>query len=541
MKKKPILIAAALLIIGTITVISVTSAYKNAEKSVYRETTAEKGDLKVGITEGGSISIGTIDQTFDLDMSAFKSSSSSESASAGQGSGMFPMMGNTMQENADSTDYARVLEVEEVYVTVGTKVKKGDPLFKLTLDTVSSIKDELETDEASASLALAQLQTKQQQSRLSAVHTQETDAAYGALAQSEYDTAVFNLNVTLLSKQNELINATEDIAAKQAKLAELQVQYQEAAHILENAEYAVKTADTANIYEYMKQEEARDSAKTQATGLEDQIEALQDEIAELTKSVPALTREVNQAKRDLETGTIEADSAYQKRVAVNNSAGEQYSVTVGYLDAELADVQNEDEKASAKLTEFNTYLADNKVCAEYDGVITNVDVAAGDELGSSKTLITLNNQDDITMTVELNEADKTAINLEGKVNINIDSYPDTIFEGTISEIGDAKTNSSTGEITYEVTALITGDVSGLFEGMTGDVTFITKESEQVTYISNRAIIRTGTKSYVNVKDDSGKIVKKEVVTGFSDGVNVEIVEGLSEGDIVLIESKVNNS
>lgn len=77
--------------------------------------------------------------------------------------------------------------------------------------------------------------------------------------------------------------------------------------------------------------------------------------------------------------------------------------------------------------------------------------------------------------------------------------------------------------------------------MTGDVTFITKESEQVTYISNRAIIRTGTKSYVKVKDDSGKIVKKEVVTGFSDGVNVEIVEGLSEGDVVLIESKVNNS
>lgn len=258
---------------------------------------------------------------------------------------MFPMMGNAMQENTDSTDYARVLEVEEVYVTVGTKVKKGDSLFKLTLDSVSAIKDELETDAASASLALAQLQTKQQQSRLSAVHTQETDTAYGALAQSEYDMAIFNLNVTLVSKQNELLNANADIVTKQAKLAELQVQYQEAAHILENAEYAVKSADTANIYEYMEQEEARDSAKTQAAGLEDQIEILQDEIAELTKSVPVLSREVNQAKRDLETGTIEADSARRKRIAVNNSAEEQYSVTVGYLDADLADAQNEDEKA----------------------------------------------------------------------------------------------------------------------------------------------------------------------------------------------------
>ena len=34
---------------------------------------------------------------------------------------------------------------------------------------------------------------------------------------------------------------------------------------------------------------------------------------------------------------------------------------------------------------------------------------------------------------------------------------------------------------------------------------------------------------------------KEVTTGFSDGVNVEIIEGLSEGDVVLIESKVSES
>lgn len=53
--------------------------------------------------------------------------------------------------------------------------------------------------------------------------------------------------------------------------------------------------------------------------------------------------------------------------------------------------------------------------------------------------------------------------------------------------------------------------------MTGDVTFITKESEQVTYISNRAIIRTGTKSYVKVKDDSAKLLKKKLLQDFPMG------------------------
>ena len=47
-------------------------------------------------------------------------------------------------------------------------------------------------------------------------------------------------------------------------------------------------------------------------------------------------------------------------------------------------------------------------------------------------------------------------------------------------------------------------------------------------------------TYNYIWDDEGKIVKKEVVTGFSDGVNVESIEGVSEGEIVLIESRVSD-
>ena len=63
----------------------------------------------------------------------------------------------------------------------------------------------------------------------------------------------------------------------------------------------------------------------------------------------------------------------------------------------------------------------------------------------------------------------------------------------------------------------------------------------MTYVSNRAIIRENGKSYVKKKEADGSISKQEVTTGFSDGVNVEIKEGLSEGDTVLIESKVSDS
>ena len=40
--------------------------------------------------------------------------------------------------------------------------------------------------------------------------------------------------------------------------------------------------------------------------------------------------------------------------------------------------------------------------------------------------------------------------------------------------------------------------------------------------------------------DTGETVVTPVTTGFSDGRNVQILSGLEEGDIVLIESRVNS-
>lgn len=539
-KKKTILFISAVVAILVIVVLIVILLCRDKTEYVYKETQVEKGDLTVGVTESGSVTIGTVDQTFDIDMSAFEaSSSSSSSTQAGGAGGMFPGMGNSNNSNSTDKDYSRALDVEEVYVTVGQKISKGDPLFKLTEESVASIEDELVADEASAKLTLEKLQNDQKQSRLTATHTKETSEAYAQLAQHEYNVAIAELNEAVEEKQKEIDENTETYADNKAKLEELQVQLTAAKNILENAEYAVKTADTTVIYEYAKQEDARDEAKSQADDLEDEIETLEDENEELLNNYPAKLLELNQLKRDLETGTIAANKTYQERTATGNDAAEEYAVTVGYLDADLLDAQNDYDEAMKKLEEFDTYIVDDTVYAEYNGVITDVNVAEGDSLSSSQTLITLNNQDDTTIAVEISDDDMASIDTDSKVNLSISSYPDTIFEGTIDEIGDAVTDSSTGVITYEVTVLIGGDVSGLFEGMTGDVTFITKETKEVIYVSNRAVIRDGTKSYVKIKESSGDIVQKEITTGFSDGVNVEIVEGLSEGDTVLIESKVS--
>ena len=140
--------------------------------------------------------------------------------------------------------------------------------------------------------------------------------------------------------------------------------------------------------------------------------------------------------------------------------------------------------------------------------------------------------------ITLDEEDMTDIVVGGMANISFTAYPDDIYKAEVTEISDASTDSS-GNTTYDVTVTISENGETLFQGMTGEITFITRESEEVLYVSNRSIIREGKKSYVKRKDEKGNIEKCEVITGFSDGVNVEILEGLNVGDIVLIESKVS--
>ncbi|MDD2971502.1 MAG: HlyD family efflux transporter periplasmic adaptor subunit [Lachnospiraceae bacterium] len=542
-KKKTIIfisIAVALLIIISLIIILTN---QNTSEVVYKETSVEKGDLTVGITESGTVTIGTVDQTFDLDLSAFEASqgnsSGSSSGNGGGMGGMFPNMGGNANSSDSSKSYSRALDVEEVYVTAGQQVAKGDPLFRLTNDSVTSIQEELESDEASAELTLAKLQNDQKQSRLSATHTKETSEAYAKLAQNEYLVAVAELQTAMDDKQKEIEDATETVSENQVKLTEKEKELTIAKNVLEHAEYAVETADTAYVYEYGRQEDARDTAKSQVDNLEDEIEDLQDENKQLEDNYQTMLLDLNDLKRKLETGTLEAQKICNERTTTGNDAGEAYAVEVGYLDAALRDAQDDYDDAVNKLTEFQDYIVDDMVYAEYDGVITDVNVAKDDSLSSAQTLITLNNQDDTTITATVDSDDIDNITEDSQINITVDSYPETVFTGSVNDIGDATTNSSTGEITYDVEVLINGDVSGLFEGMTGNVTFITKETKEVLYVSNRAIIRDGIKSYVKIKDEAGTITEQEITTGFSDGVNVEIVEGLSEGDVVLIESKVS--
>jgi len=178
------------------------------------------------------------------------------------------------------------------------------------------------------------------------------------------------------------------------------------------------------------------------------------------------------------------------------------------------------------------------IMSEYTGTITAVGATAGSTLSTSTTLATFQNAEAVTMTVSVAQDDISTIKVGLPAVLELSAYEGETYKGSVTKIATSTTNTRSSTVSYPVTVTLSGDVSKIYAGMTGNLTFITKEVTNILYVSNKSITLDGTRSYVKKKNSDGTTTRVEVTTGFSDGYQVEIVSGLNKGDIVLIESQV---
>ena len=521
--------------------------WKNGQTSevTYRETTVEYGNLTVGITEDSTVNIGTVSQTFDLDISALVSSDSSSSSSTSQNDSMGGMGMQMFSFGGDTyTSQSQEMVIDSVHITVGQEIQAGDVLYTLTEDSVEEIRTQLEEDVEDTLADYQALTVEQQQSYLTANQGYDTYVTNGSLAELTYNKELQDLQDKVDEAADTLEEKQNQVNENLEKLVELQEELTSAKKDLKDAEAAVSENHDNRYndpYYYTVYLNTRDMAQTIVDEIEEDIESLTDENETLLTEIGEATRSWNEACRNLESEKLTAQQTLETDQYYASVSSEWYSIQTTSLDNEKQSAYASYESAVKKLDEFNSYIVGNDVIAEYSGVVTEVPLEEGDGVTRNTSLVTLYDASDVTMEITVSEDDYKAIDQDGEVNITYTAYPDVVYNGVISEVSDAAYDSSSGEVYYTITVTVQGDVSGLYEGMTGDVTCVTKETKEVTYVSNRAIFRDGTRSYVKVRDENGSIVEKDVTTGFSDGVNVEITEGLSQGDTVLIESKVTES
>ena len=572
--KKKIIIGIVCLLILSIVVgfgyYQVQKGKKSDTKVVTKETEVKSGNLTVGITESGNVAIDTLTQSYSLSRTSVSSTSTSSSGSTSSAtttksgssdstksadnasleqSSSTQSSASSTQSTADSstqsTAYSstqnssasseKELVVKKVCVSTGQNVKKGDTLLTLTKSSVESAKKSYQENYDAARIAYNEAKTTRDAAKVSAEYEYKQRIATGKSALATYKATVASLEANVSSTKAAYQKAQNGIKTLPTQIASLKKK-------IAKAKSASGAMDSVNNTTQQSSSNTTTGTNTTSstqssstiTQLTQELTQLQTQLSEYRSNLNSLKSQYTSAKKALKTGKITAKQTYEESRIEAKNAKALYTVALSSVNDDVDAAKETYDQTKEELEAFNAFTKNNEVTAKYTGKLTSVGYSKGDSLNSSTAIAAYVDTDGVNITVSVAQDDVSNIKVGDNVNIYLSAYEDELFEGTVTSI-------STGDTTvsYPVVVTLSGDVSKVYDGMSSEVTFVSKEVKDVTYVSNKAITTEGTKSYVTLKKADGTTKKTKVVTGFSDGHNVEIKSGLKKGDTVLIESQVS--
>lgn len=276
----------------------------------------------------------------------------------------------------------------------------------------------------------------------------------------------------------------------------------------------------------------------------------------------------NQSKREFER----SKKLFEEKVLSESD----YDLALSDYETKKSDLQS----AENQLYRSNINLSYASIKAPIDGVVISRNVDEGQTVASSfntPTLFTI--AEDLTkMQVEasIDEADIGQVKEGQDVEFTVDAYPDEVFEGTVIQKRLEPTVSN-NVVTYTVIIDAPNKDLKLMPGLTASISITVDKRSAVLILPNQALNYIPSKRTMDIFMKSNKLnhpdrpestgdnlstklmsvknIRKElknenignvwinegdnirhqlVQIGLSDGVNTEIVDGLSSGTMIII-------
>lgn len=223
------------------------------------------------------------------------------------------------------------------------------------------------------------------------------------------------------------------------------------------------------------------------------------------------------------------------------------------------------ESSEANLAKAKRNLAYATITSPIDGVVISRAVEEGQTVAAgfeTPTLFTI--AADLTqmqVIADVDEADIGGVKEGQRVEFTVDAYPNDTFEGTVTQVRLEATEES-NVVTYEVVISAHNPDLKLKPGLTANVTIYIAERRNVINIPLKALRfvpdppsgkapaaesqpqpqpqKSGNDSLKTIwVQETNTWKPRQVKVGMNNGVNVEICEGLNEGEVVAIDRKSN--
>ena len=307
----------------------------------------------------------------------------------------------------------------------------------------------------------------------------------------------------------------------------------------------------------------------------------------INQTIARYEAQLNSAKASLNSSKVQ----YNNKLINYNRLSEVYKVTGGKspskteldnaqmeLATAKADVQVKEASIKEVETNLNSAKIDLKnsiITSPIDGVVLTRSIDAGQTVAASfstpELFVIAENLEKMKLIVNVSEADVGKVKENQKVKFTVDTFPDDTFSSTIYRVNKGATESDDSIVSYETTIYIDNKDLKLRSGMSATADIETDSAENVPIIpvsalffkplslnlsdvEKRPAMLRGPPSHKpkrsrEVQTDitsknatiyvlvNGLPEARHIVTGVSDGKNIQVISGLSETDEVITSMK----
>jgi HlyD family secretion protein len=236
-------------------------------------------------------------------------------------------------------------------------------------------------------------------------------------------------------------------------------------------------------------------------------------------------------------GSISAQAADQAKEALTQAKSSYLEVRIQYeafdLDQERAKRILGVEQAESELADAKEEWNNAEVKSPMDGVVTNIDVKAGDQVQVGTNLVEVKDVGSLKVLSTINEFDAANLTQGNPVTIRRNADPDKDYHGTIIYLSPAGVRLN-GKTVFEVEVQV-DDEDDLFKiNNSVQMEIIVNEKDDVLAVPFEAVgDQDGQKVLYVERDGVETIIPVEL--GVRGDYNVEVSgQGLQEGDTVRV-------
>ena len=213
------------------------------------------------------------------------------------------------------------------------------------------------------------------------------------------------------------------------------------------------------------------------------------------------------------------------------------------------------EQAQLSVQNAMDALENYTITAPISGTVIEKKFKAGDTIDSNQlsaadgALAVLYDMSSMTFEMKVDEQDINKIQLGQQVTVTADAVEGKTFTGVVDKININGTTVN-GQTNYPITVLM-NETEGLKPGMNVSASVIVDQAGTVLCIPVDAVNRGSGKPVVTVApaealDENGNVAdpsllqQREVTLGRNDTDNIEIIEGIAEGEVVVWINETSN-